>query len=108
TPRAMASTLRAFALGDALPADKRDVLVGMMQANTTGDALIRAGVPAGWQVGDKTGTADYGTRNDIALVWPPRRAPIVLVILSDRPAKDAAFDDKLTAQAAAVALKAFA
>ncbi|GAA4528847.1 class A beta-lactamase [Amycolatopsis samaneae] len=106
TPRAFANSLRAFALGDALPADRRAVLTDTMRANTTGDALIRAGVPAGWQVADKTGGANYGTRNDIAVIWPPQRAPIVLVVLSDKKAKDAKYDDKLIAQATTAALGA--
>ena len=39
----------------------------------------RAGVPDGWAVGDKTGTgATYGARNDIAVVWPPNAAPLVV------------------------------
>ncbi|WP_017600115.1 class A beta-lactamase, partial [Nocardiopsis lucentensis] len=65
TPRALATSLRAFALGEVLPEDRRDVLVGMLRANTTGDDLIRAGAPEGWEVGDKTGACGYGTRHDI-------------------------------------------
>ncbi|WP_052371890.1 class A beta-lactamase [Amycolatopsis taiwanensis] len=107
TPRALAASLRAFTLGEALPEEKRTILTDMMRANVTGDSVIRAGTPAGWQVADKTGTAKYGTRNDIAVVWPPQRAPIVLVILSDRKAKDSDHDDKLIAQAAAAALGVF-
>lgn len=106
TPRALAAGLRAFTLGTALPEDRRALLVEMMRLNTTGGTLIRAGVPAGWQIADKSGTAAYGTRNDIAVVWPPQRAPIVLVILSGRRAKDATYDDRLIAQAATAALKA--
>ncbi|WP_410628312.1 class A beta-lactamase [Amycolatopsis sp. cmx-8-4] len=104
TPRAMAAGLRAFTLGSALPPEKRTVLTDMMRANTTGGALIRAGAPAGWAVADKTGTGSYATRNDIAVVWPPGRAPIVLVILSDRKTQDAKPDDRLIAAAAKVAL----
>ncbi|MFD5244969.1 class A beta-lactamase [Amycolatopsis sp. NPDC058340] len=105
TPRALAVSLRAFALGDALPEDKRKILVDMMRANTTGDQNIRAGVP-GWAVADKTGTAAYGTRNDIGVVWPPDRAPIVISVLTDRPGKDAEIDNKLLADATAAAVKA--
>ncbi|GAB3741384.1 class A beta-lactamase [Amycolatopsis oliviviridis] len=104
TPRALAADLRAFALGDALPEDKRKILVDMMRANTTGDENIRAGVP-GWPVADKTGTAGYGTRNDIGVVWPPDRAPIVISVLTDRATKDAKIDNKLLAQATAAAVK---
>jgi beta-lactamase class A len=104
TPRAMADSLRAFTLGTALPPEKRTVLTDMMRANTTGATVIRAGTPAGWAVADKTGTGDYATRNDIAIVWPPGRAPIVLVVMSDKKAKDASPDDRLIAQAAKLAL----
>ncbi len=40
-------------------------------ANQTGASRLRAGVPPGWRVGDKTGTGNHGTTNDVAIVWPP-------------------------------------
>ncbi|SFJ28644.1 beta-lactamase class A [Amycolatopsis sacchari] len=106
TPRALATSLRAFALGDALPADKRDLLVDLMRHNTTGSGLIAAGLPEGWTSADKTGSAGYGTRNDIAVVWPPSSAPVVLAVLSTRDTKDATYDDKLIAEATARAVTA--
>jgi beta-lactamase class A len=106
TPRAMAGSLRAFTLGTALTPEKRTVLTDMMRANTTGAALIRAGAPAGWTVADKTGTGSYATRNDIAVVWPPGRAPIVLVVMSARRTENAEHDDRLIAQAAKLVLDA--
>ncbi len=106
TPRALATSLRAVALGDVLPTEKREVLVDLLRRNTTGDKTIRAGVPDGWVVGDKTGSAAYGTRNDIAVVWPPGRAPIVLAVLSDRGTVDAARDDALLARATEVVVEA--
>ncbi|MEV0319850.1 class A beta-lactamase [Streptomyces sp. NPDC050658] len=104
TPRALATDLRAYVLGDALPSEKRAVLTDWLKRNTTGDATIRAGAPKGWQVGDKTGTGGYGTRNDIAVVWPPGSAPITMAVLSRRDTKDAERDDALIAGAAKVAL----
>jgi beta-lactamase class A len=106
TPRAMAGSLRAFTLGTALTPEKRTVLTDLMRANTTGAALIRAGAPAGWVVADKTGTGSYATRNDIAVVWPPGRAPIVLVVMSARQAEHAEHDDRLIARAAKLVLDA--
>lgn len=100
TPRALAADLREYVLGDALAADDRALLTRMLRGNTTGDELIRAGVPAGWVVGDKTGTAGYGGRHDIAVLWPPGGAPIVLAIMSSRDRKGAARDDALIARAA--------
>ncbi|MFV2017245.1 class A beta-lactamase [Micromonospora sp. LOL_023] len=100
TPRALAESLRAYAVDDVLATDDRDLLVDLLVANTTGDELIRAGVPTGWRVGDKTGAAGYGTRNDIAVIWPPDGAPIVLAVLSDRDDPAAEYDNALIAQAA--------
>lgn len=99
TPRALATDLRAYVLGDALGAEDRTVLTGWLRANTTGGTTIRAGAPAGWTVGDKTGTGGYGTRNDIAVLWPPDGAPVVLAVMSSRTAKDARPDDALIAEA---------
>ncbi|GAA1952959.1 class A beta-lactamase [Kitasatospora viridis] len=107
TPRQLATDLRTYALGDALPADRRTQFTDWLVANTTGGPYIRAGVPAGWKVGDKTGNGDYGTRNDIAVVWPAGgRAPLVVALLSDRGKADAKSDDDLLAQATKTALSA--
>jgi beta-lactamase class A len=105
TPRAMATSLEAFTLGDALPEDKREIITDMMIGNTTGDALIRAGVPDDWEVGDKTGLGGYGTRNDIAVLWPPVGDPIVLAVMSTREVQGAEPDDALIAQAAEVVVR---
>ncbi|MGW7097410.1 class A beta-lactamase [Streptomyces sp. NPDC054874] len=103
TPRALAQDLRAFVLGKALPTPERTQLTKWLRTNTTGDAVIRAGVPENWVVGDKTGTGSYyGARNDIAVVWPPDSAPLVIAILSHRATKDAEPDDRLIAEAASV------
>jgi beta-lactamase class A len=100
TPAALADDLREYLLGDALDEEERAVLTDWMVRNTTGDALIRAGVPNDWTVADKTGSASYGTRNDIAVIWPTDGDPIVLAILSDRDDPDAETDDALIARAA--------
>ncbi|ATW51609.1 class A beta-lactamase [Streptomyces peucetius] len=103
TPRAFAKDLRAFVLGDALGRNERAQLTKWLRTNTTGNELVRAGVPKGWVVGDKTGTGSgYGARNDIAVVWPPDSAPIVMAIMSNRGDKDADHDNKLIAEAAGV------
>ncbi|MFG2140918.1 class A beta-lactamase [Streptomyces sp. NPDC048650] len=95
TPRALGTDLRRFVLGDVLPEGRRRLLTSWLRGNTTGAPYIRAGVPSGWKVGDKTGNGGYGTRNDIAIVWPTSGSPIVVAVLSDRGSKDAASDDAL-------------
>ena len=110
TPRALAEDLRAFVIEPVLPGDRRPLLAGWLRRNTTGGALIRAAAPDDWAVGDKTGSGGYGTRNDIAILWPPRRAPIALAVLSrrDHAGPYAVRDDRLIAAAARVALAALA
>ncbi|MFF0723838.1 class A beta-lactamase [Streptomyces sp. NPDC004134] len=109
TPRALAGNLRAFVLGDVLDMPERARLATWLRTNTTGDETIRAGVPKGWEVGDKTGTAaTFGGRNDIAVVWRPDAAPLVMAVLSNGTDRDAEPDDKLIAKAAAVVSDAMA
>ncbi|WP_246277254.1 class A beta-lactamase [Neobacillus endophyticus] len=107
TPKALAVNLQKFTLGDALPIEKRELLIDWMKRNTTGETLIRAGVPNGWEVGDKTGTGSYGTRNDIAVIWRPQGNPIVLAILSSHDKKDATYNDKLIVQTTKIVIAAF-
>ncbi|MBF6330306.1 class A beta-lactamase [Nocardia transvalensis] len=101
TPRAIAADYRALILGSALPDDKRALLTDWLRRNVTGSKRIRAATPEKWSVADKTGTGDYGRANDIAIVWPPTGAPLVLAIMSDRPGGyDAPPSDDLIAESA--------
>ncbi|MFG2132436.1 class A beta-lactamase [Streptomyces sp. NPDC048751] len=105
TPRAMAADLRAFLLGDALERDERRLLRQWMETNVTGDTLIRAGLPDDWTVADKSGTAGYGGRNNIAVVWPEDGGnPIVMAVMSTRDKQGAERRDALIARAATVAV----
>ncbi|WP_409177555.1 BBI family class A beta-lactamase [Brevibacillus fortis] len=106
TPKALATSLRAYTVGDVLSSDKKTILIEWLQGNTTGAKLIRAGVPKDWKVGDKTGAASYGTRNDIGIIWPPNKKPIVIAVLSSRDKQDATYDDALIAEATKVAVEA--
>jgi beta-lactamase class A len=82
TPAAMLNDMRTILLADALSAESRRLLENWMHHNKTGAGMIRAGVPSNWQVGDKTGRNGNGTINDIAIIRPPNRAPILLAIYS--------------------------
>ena len=101
SPGAMLETLQRVVLGDALRPDSRERLQRWMLANTTGARRLKAGLPADWRIGDKTGSAgnraDANTSNDIGVVWPPGdRAPlIVTAFLTRSRAPDAARDATL-------------
>ncbi|MFT4173335.1 MAG: class A beta-lactamase [Rhodocyclaceae bacterium] len=106
TPAAMAGSLRRLALGDALPATAREQLQRWLQGNTTGAGRIREGVPADWRVGDKTGSGDYGTTNDVAVLWPAHGAPIVLTVYSTQARRDAPTRTGLVAAATRIVVDA--
>jgi beta-lactamase class A len=106
TPRTLAGDLRAYVLGDALTAGDRALLSKWLSSNATGDTLVRAGIPKGWKVADKSGGGSYGTRNDLAVVWPEPDRPLVLAVMSSRSTADAEYDDALVANAATVVVKA--
>jgi beta-lactamase class A len=78
TPDAMVSNLKLLLLGGRLSKDSQDQLEAWLTANTTGAKRIRAGLPAAWRIGDKTGTGENGASSDIAIVRPPGRAPILI------------------------------
>jgi len=78
TPSAMVKTLSALLLSDALTPASRQRLEGWMVACTTGQKRLRAGLPAAWIAGDKTGTGERGTVNDVAILRPPHRAPLLV------------------------------
>jgi beta-lactamase class A len=80
TPRAMATDLQTLVLGKTLSAKSREQLAIWLVANTTGGKRLRAGLPSGWRVGDKTGTGERGTANDVAVLWPPGRAPVIVTV----------------------------
>jgi beta-lactamase class A len=87
SPAAMLSNVRNLVLGTVLSTNSRDRLTGWLLGNKTGDTRLRAGLPSGWRVGDKTGTGENGTTNDVGIVWPPQRAPVIVSIyLTGTPA----------------------
>jgi beta-lactamase class A len=77
TPAAICSDMQRLLVGDALSEASRRQLEDWLQRNETGGPMIRAGVPKNWIIGDKTGRGSNGATNDIAIVRPPGRAPIL-------------------------------
>lgn len=80
TPNAMATDLRTLVLGEKLSIKSRELLTTWLAGNTTGGKRLRAGLPIGWHIGDKTGTGERGTANDVAVIWPPNAVPFVVTV----------------------------
>jgi beta-lactamase class A len=108
TPQAMMASVHRLLVENTLGDAQREQLKGWMLGNLTGDERIRAGVPAGWQVADKTGTGDYGTVNDVGVIWPPGRAPIVLAIYLTHPVRAREPRNDVIAAATRIVATAFA
>jgi beta-lactamase class A len=106
TPAAMLVTMQRLTLGDVLSPAGRAQLIAWLRANRTGDTRLRAGLPPGWQAGERTGTGPNGTSNDVGLVWPPGGAPLLVAAYltegaADMATRDAALADVGAALAAA-------
>ena len=80
TPAAMLQNLRSLLLGNVLSAASKDQLTAWLLGNRTGDARLRAGLPPGWRCGDKTGSGERGSTNDIGVIWPPQSAPVLVTV----------------------------
>ncbi|KAB1077899.1 class A beta-lactamase [Methylobacterium soli] len=78
TPGAMLDTLQRLLRGSALSDASRARLLGWLRDNKTGATRLRARLPADWRVGDKTGTGENGTANDVGLLAPPVGEPILV------------------------------
>jgi beta-lactamase class A len=98
TPAAMTADLQRLVLGDALTPASRAQLTQWLLANQTGDKRVRAGLPAGWKVGDKTGTGRLGTANDVGVVWTPQGKPLLFAVYLTENAADDARRDALHAE----------
>jgi beta-lactamase class A len=99
TPSAMLKTLQTLLLGKALSPASKEQLTSWMVGNKTGDTRLRAGLPAGWKVGDKTGAGERGSTNDVGIIWPPNRPPVLVAIYLTETSAPA---DKRNAALAAV------
>jgi beta-lactamase class A len=80
TPAAMLQNLRTLLFGEVLSAASKDQLTTWLLGNRTGDTRLRAGLPPGWRCGDKTGSGERGSTNDIGVIWPPQGAPVLVAV----------------------------
>jgi beta-lactamase class A len=107
-PPVFASDLYALTSGEGLDAAGRDLLVTWMKASTTGLDLVRAGLPKDWATADKSGSGSKGEVNDVAVVWPPNRAPLVITAYTAPKDPESTAGRKLIADATGIAVKKLA
>jgi beta-lactamase class A len=89
TPEAMSALLRTVFTGTVLKPESLSLLKDWMVATTTGTARIRAGVPKGAVVADKTGSGEHNATNDVGIVWLPNKPPVFLSVYTSGGTLDA-------------------
>ncbi len=105
---AMLADMRKVVLGEALSKASRALLTDWLLKSQTGKARLRAGLPQDWKVGDKTGSSGGGQTNDIAVAWPPGRAPIVITAYFDGSHAYPESREAVLAEVGRIVAKAFA
>jgi beta-lactamase class A len=92
SPSAMLGDMKKLLIDrGALSEESQKRLQEWIIGNTTGGAMLRAGLPSTWRIGDKTGHGRNGSTNDIAIGWPTKRKPILITayfVESAAPAAD--------------------
>nr|WP_312282886.1 class A beta-lactamase [Pseudescherichia sp.] len=80
TPERMASGLHTLLATPRLTAPHREMLEQWMRDDKVADNLLRAALPEGWAIADKTGAGGYGSRAIIAAVYPKGAQPVYMAI----------------------------
>ncbi len=106
SPRAMSTGFLNMLTGDVLDEPHRALLWEWMSTIATGDNRIRAGLPPGWEIADKTGSGDYGSTNDLGLAYGPNGERLQLGVMARTRSHDAAtpYNDAIVADVARTAV----
>lgn len=110
TPAAMGDLLRKLVTGKLLSPKSTKHLLGVMERTSTGPLRLKAGVPAGWKLGHKTGTSSTHkgaacATNDVGIARSTSGEWVVIVaLLRDSTLKPDA-RDKVICQVAQAAFK---
>jgi len=107
TPDAMVRDLNVVLVGKALSDASRTRLTDWMLGAKVTDNLLRAGLPNGWRVGDKSGSGEHGTRNDIGIILPSEGAPIVAAVYYTESPDPSASRDKVICEVGRIIAHSF-
>jgi beta-lactamase class A len=105
TPKIIARDINKLAFSDdVLDKEHRLLLKKWLKENDTGDKRIASAIPDHWEIGDKTGTCQYGTTNDVAIIWPEDSKAVAMSIFYTQSEKDAKSKDKVLQKVAKILL----
>lgn len=80
TPNAMVASLNTLLFGEVLSADSKLQLKEWMMDNNVSDDLLRAVLPEGWSIADRSGAGGFGSRGITAIVWSEHRSALIISI----------------------------
>lgn len=98
TPQAMVLSMEKVLVGAVLATQSRQQLITWMQQSTTGLRRLRAGVPAEWKAGDKTGNGRNAAANNLLIAWPPGRSAVIAAVYMSESKQPVAVLDEAHAQ----------
>jgi beta-lactamase class A len=108
SPSAMIHDVEKMLFGDVLTKQSRELLADWLCNTKIGLKTIRAGLPKAWRAGDKPGRGGDGSTNDVAVVWPPGRKPLLIAAYYFNPAMEVNDRDKVLAEVGRVVGRDFA
>ena len=82
SPRSMGTGFSNMLTGNVFDDAHRAQLWRWMSTIVTGDNRIRAGLPPGWTIADKTGAGDYASTNDIGVAVGPNGERLLLAVMT--------------------------
>jgi len=83
TPSAALESFQSYAGGDVLSEDALGSYLNWIKGGQVTANLLRKSLPAGWEIGDRSGADLSRTRSIIAAIWPPARPPVYVAIYTD-------------------------
>ena len=107
TTDAMALSLNKLLLQDVLSTESRAQLKQWMMGNRVADDLLRASLPKGWSIADRSGASDYGVRGIISMVWSETQHPIVITMYVRKEGSSIHERDKVIADIGSVIFGAY-
>lgn len=98
TPENMANNLHTLLDTRLLTPPYRQILALWMREDKVADGLLRAALPSGWKIADKTGAGGYGSRAIIAAVYPVSLPPFYVAIYITQTAAAMNISNKVIAE----------
>lgn len=107
SPAAMVADLKTLLVGNALTKSSRATLLGWLNNCKTAAKRIPAGLPPNWKSGDKTGSGEHATANDVAIIQRPDKGPILVAAYYTGSSASPAERDGVLAEIGRIVARAF-